>query len=162
MAKTKSSFVCQSCGAAYSRWQGRCEACSEWNSIVEELADSGVGAGPKSAMAGGRPIELVPLSGETESAARIVTGMAELDRVTGGGFVMGSAVLVGGDPGIGKSTLLLQAAAALAEQGKRVVYVSPLFNSYFKQCIIPLWDGSKGYHLSTYKLLLLARFLSVP
>jgi DNA repair protein RadA/Sms len=124
MAKTKSSFVCQSCGAAFTRWQGRCEACGEWNSIVEELVDSGVGAGPKSAMAGGRPIELVPLSGETESAARIVTGMAELDRVTGGGFVMGSAVLVGGDPGIGKSTLLLQAAAALAEQGKRVVYVS--------------------------------------
>ena len=124
MAKTKSSFVCQSCGAAFTRWQGRCEACGEWNSIVEELVDSGVGAGPKSAMAGGRPIELVPLSGETESAARIVTGMAELDRVTGGGFVMGSAVLVGGDPGIGKSTLLLQAAAALAEQGKRVIYVS--------------------------------------
>ena len=124
MAKTKSSFVCQSCGAAFTRWQGRCEACGEWNSIVEELVDSGVGAGPKSAIAGGRPIELVPLSGETESAARIVTGMAELDRVTGGGFVMGSAVLVGGDPGIGKSTLLLQAAAALAEQGKRVVYVS--------------------------------------
>ena len=68
--------------------------------------------------------QLVPLSGETESAARIATGLGELDRVTGGGFVMGSAVLVGGDPGIGKSTLLLQAAAALAERGKRVVYVS--------------------------------------
>ncbi|HVW93727.1 MAG TPA: DNA repair protein RadA [Devosia sp.] len=124
MAKAKSSFICQSCGAAYSRWQGRCEACGEWNSIVEELVESGVGAGPKSAIAGGRPIELVPLAGEIESAARVTTGMAELDRVTGGGFVMGSAVLVGGDPGIGKSTLLLQAAAALARQGKRVVYVS--------------------------------------
>ena len=124
MAKAKSSFVCQACGAVHSRWQGRCEACGEWNSIVEELVDSGVGAGPKSAIAGGRPIELLPLAGETETAARIVTGIAELDRVTGGGFVMGSAVLVGGDPGIGKSTLLLQAAAALAEQGKRVVYVS--------------------------------------
>jgi len=124
MAKAKSSFICQSCGAAYSRWQGRCESCGEWNSIAEELVDSGVGAGPKSVTAGGRPIELVPLAGETESAARVTTGMAELDRVTGGGFVMGSAVLVGGDPGIGKSTLLLQAAAALAKQGKRVVYVS--------------------------------------
>ena len=124
MAKAKSSFVCQACGAVHSRWQGRCEACGEWNSIVEELVDSGVGAGPKSAIAGGRPIELLPLAGETETAARIVTGIAELDRVTGGGFVMGSAVLVGGDPGIGKSTLLLQAAAALAEQGKRVVYIS--------------------------------------
>jgi len=124
MARTKTSYVCQSCGAVSPRWVGRCESCGEWNTIVEEIVDSGVGAGPKSAVAGGRPIQLVPLSGETESAARIETGLAELDRVTGGGFVMGSAVLVGGDPGIGKSTLLLQAAAALAERGKRVVYVS--------------------------------------
>jgi DNA repair protein RadA/Sms len=92
--------------------------------MVEEIVDSGVGAGPKSAKAGGRPTNLVPLSGETESAARVVTGLAELDRVTGGGFVKGSALLVGGDPGIGKSTLLLQSAAALANKGKRVVYVS--------------------------------------
>lgn len=86
--------------------------------------DSGVGAGPKAAKSNGRPTNLVPLSGETESAARVVTGLAELDRVTGGGFVKGSALLVGGDPGIGKSTLLLQSAAALANKGKRVVYVS--------------------------------------
>ena len=124
MARTKSSFVCQACGAVYSRWQGRCEACGEWNSVVEELAESGVGAGPKAAVAAGRPAELVPLSGETESAARVATGIAELDRVTGGGLVRGSVLLLGGDPGIGKSTLLLQAASALAAQGKRVVYVS--------------------------------------
>src|SRR5690606_21294727 len=124
MARTKTSFVCQSCGAVTARWVGRCESCGDWNTIVEEIVDSGVGAGPKSAVAGGRPAQLVPLSGETESAARVETGLAELDRVTGGGFVMGSAVLVGGDPGIGKSTLLLQAAAALAEKGKRVIYVS--------------------------------------
>ncbi|HEV7274746.1 MAG TPA: DNA repair protein RadA [Devosiaceae bacterium] len=124
MARTKSSFVCQSCGAVTARWAGRCESCGEWNTIAEEIVDSGVGAGPKAAVAGGRPAQLVPLSGETESAARVETGLAELDRVTGGGFVMGSAVLVGGDPGIGKSTLLLQAAAALADRGKRVVYVS--------------------------------------
>jgi len=124
MARTKSSFVCQSCGAVTARWVGRCESCGDWNTIVEEIVDSGVGAGPKAAVAGGRPAQLVPLSGETESAARVETGLAELDRVTGGGFVMGSAVLVGGDPGIGKSTLLLQAAAALAEKGKRVIYVS--------------------------------------
>ncbi|SFZ81578.1 DNA repair protein RadA/Sms [Devosia enhydra] len=124
MARAKSSFICQSCGAAYTRWQGRCDACGEWNAIVEELVDSGIGAGPKSAKAGNRAVPLVPLKGETESAARIVTGIAELDRVTGGGFVMGSALLVGGDPGIGKSTLLLQAAAALAARGRRVVYVS--------------------------------------
>ena len=124
MAKSRSSFVCQACGATTSQWQGRCDACGDWNTIVEELTDSGVGAGPKSAKAGGRPTNLVPLSGETESAARVVTGMAELDRVTGGGFVKGSALLVGGDPGIGKSTLLLQSAAALANRGKRVIYVS--------------------------------------
>jgi len=124
MARTKTSYVCQACGAASPRWQGRCESCGEWNSIVEELVDSGVGAGPKSAVAGGRPVELLTLAGETETAARVASGIAELDRVTGGGFVMGSAVLFAGDPGIGKSTLLLQAAAALANQGKRVVYVS--------------------------------------
>jgi DNA repair protein RadA/Sms len=124
MARTKTSYVCQACGAVSPRWQGRCESCGEWNTIVEEIVDSGVGAGPKSAIAGGRPVELQPLAGETETAARVVTGIAELDRVTGGGFVVGSAVLVGGDPGIGKSTLLLQGAAALARSGKRVVYVS--------------------------------------
>ena len=124
MARTKTSYVCQACGAVSPRWQGRCESCSEWNSIVEEIVDSGVGAGPKSAVAGGRPVELLPLAGETETAARVTSGIAELDRVTGGGFVMGSAVLVGGDPGIGKSTLLLQAAAALAQQGRRIIYVS--------------------------------------
>jgi DNA repair protein RadA/Sms len=124
MARTKTSYVCQACGAVSPRWQGRCESCGEWNTIVEEIVDSGVGAGPKSAIAGGRPVELQALAGETETAARVVTGIAELDRVTGGGFVVGSAVLVGGDPGIGKSTLLLQGAAALARSGKRVVYVS--------------------------------------
>jgi DNA repair protein RadA/Sms len=124
MAKSRSQFVCQSCGAVSSRWQGRCDACGEWNTIVEELVDSGVGAGPKAAKSNGRPANLVPLSGETESAARVVTGITELDRVTGGGFVKGSALLVGGDPGIGKSTLLLQSAAALAAKGKRVIYVS--------------------------------------
>jgi DNA repair protein RadA/Sms len=124
LAKSRSAFICQSCGAVYPRWSGRCDACGEWNTIVEELTDSGVGAGPKAAKAGGKPAQLVPLSGETESAARVETGIAELDRVTGGGFVKGSALLVGGDPGIGKSTLLLQAAAALAGRKRRVVYVS--------------------------------------
>jgi DNA repair protein RadA/Sms len=124
VAKIRTNFVCQSCGAVSTRWQGRCDACGEWNTIVEEIADSGVGAGPKAAKSNGRPANLVPLAGETESAARVVTGMVELDRVTGGGFVKGSALLVGGDPGIGKSTLLLQSAAALAGQGKRVIYVS--------------------------------------
>ncbi len=124
MSRSKSTFVCQSCGSSHPRWTGRCEACGEWNTIVEEIAESGVGAGPKSVSAAGRPVELQPLAGETESAARVATGIAELDRVLGGGFVRGSAVLVGGDPGIGKSTLLIQAAAKLAGSGRRVVYVS--------------------------------------
>ena len=68
MARAKSSFVCQACGSAYSRWQGRCESCGEWNTVAEEIVESGVGAGPKSAIAGARPAMLVPLSGEIESA----------------------------------------------------------------------------------------------
>ncbi len=123
MSKSKSTFVCQSCGSTHPRWTGRCEACGEWNSISEEAASTGVGAGPWP-VSSARPTELVPLAGETETAARVPTGIVELDRVLGGGFVKGSAVLVGGDPGIGKSTLLLQAAAELAKRGRRVVYVS--------------------------------------
>lgn len=124
MARNKSSYVCQSCGAASTLWAGRCDSCGEWNTIVEEKVNSGVGAGPKSAISSGRPIALTSLAGKIEDAQRIVTGISELDRVTGGGFVVGSAILVGGDPGIGKSTLLLQAAAALADTGKNVIYVS--------------------------------------
>jgi DNA repair protein RadA/Sms len=124
MAKSKSSFICQNCGNVSPQWSGRCEACGEWNSIIEEASNGGVGAGPKSARASGRPGALVALSGKSEDAARIISGIGELDRVSGGGFVQGSAVLVGGDPGIGKSTLLLQAAAKLADLGKKVIYVS--------------------------------------
>jgi len=124
MAKKRVQYVCQSCGNVTGQWSGRCESCSEWNSIVEEQANSGVGSGPKSAVASGRPVELVALSGSSEDAKRVCTNIAELDRVTGGGFVVGSAILVGGEPGIGKSTILLQAAAALANQGLNVVYFS--------------------------------------
>lgn len=124
MARVKKSFVCQACGTASTLWAGRCDNCGEWNTIVEEKKNSGVGAGPKSATSSGTPVKLTSLSGEIETAQRISSGIAELDRVTGGGFVVGSALLVGGDPGIGKSTLLLQAAAALADQGKNVIYVS--------------------------------------
>ncbi len=126
MAKARVQFVCQNCGAVTSRWQGRCESCNEWNSIVEESAGTGVAGSPLAAMPArrGRIIDLVPLAGVTEDAPRTATGLAELDRVTGGGFVAGSALLVGGDPGIGKSTLLIQACAALARTGRRVVYIS--------------------------------------
>ncbi|MDO8838270.1 MAG: DNA repair protein RadA [Parvibaculum sp.] len=127
MAKASRNFVCQSCGAASPRWSGRCEACGEWNTIVEEAgASAGIGAGPAKAggRAKGRRIELVEMSGETADPPRHITGMAEFDRVTGGGLVPGSAVLIGGDPGIGKSTLLLQAMAALAVKGGRAIYIS--------------------------------------
>ena len=126
MARAARLFVCQSCGASTSRWAGRCESCGEWNTIVEEVAEgAGVGGGPaRGSIAKGRQIELVSMSGETADPPRHVTGIAEFDRVCGGGLVPGSALLVGGDPGIGKSTLLLQAMAALSLKGKRVVYVS--------------------------------------
>ena len=124
MAKSRSSYVCQNCGAITQRWQGKCESCGEWNTIIEEAAALGVGAAAVRRGAVGRPFPLEDLSGDSKPVARIVTGIGELDRVAGGGFVPGSATLIGGEPGIGKSTLLIQACAALARRGGRVVYVS--------------------------------------
>ena len=126
MAKARVQFICQNCGSVHTRWAGKCDACGEWNTLVEEGTNSGIGSGPSSMRSArkGRPVALTTLSGEIEEAPRIVSGIGELDRATGGGFVRGSALLVGGDPGIGKSTLLTQAAAALAMRGHRVVYVS--------------------------------------
>ena len=124
MAKAKTQFVCQNCGSVHSRWAGKCDGCGEWNTIVEEDPMGGIGSGPGKAPKKGRAVALTALSGEIEEAPRIPTGMGELDRATGGGFVRGSAVLIGGDPGIGKSTLLMQAAAALSRRGHRVIYVS--------------------------------------
>jgi DNA repair protein RadA/Sms len=123
MSRRPQSFVCQSCGAAYGRWQGKCEACGEWNTIAEEAAmleRSAPGRAPRK----GRVFALEPLAGDVHEAPRLSSGIAELDRVTGGGFVRGSVVLVGGDPGIGKSTLLLQAAASLVRSGHRAIYIS--------------------------------------
>jgi DNA repair protein RadA/Sms len=114
MAKVSKAFVCQACGAVTTRWSGKCAACNEWNSIIEETAAP---SGPPALMAikggKGRPAFFEALQAKTLDAPRLPTGMAEFDRVLGGGLVPGSAVLVGGDPGIGKSTLLLQAAAGL-------------------------------------------------
>ena len=123
MAKDRSRFVCQACGAVSPKWQGRCDACGEWNTLIEETT-APRGPGPAAKTAGGRRVEFVGLKGESAPPPRIVTGIAELDRVLGGGFVPASAVLVGGDPGIGKSTILLQAAARLASGGRRVLYIS--------------------------------------
>ena len=124
-ARTKVSFVCQSCGDVSSRWQGKCDACGEWNTLVAEGTGGGVAAGPSARKLGkGRPVTLTLLAGGGDEAPRMKSGIAEFDRVTGGGFVRGSTLLVGGDPGIGKSTLLLQVAGALANTGRSVVYVS--------------------------------------
>ncbi len=121
MAKSTSTFVCQSCGSIHPKWSGKCDACNSWNSIVEETMD----ATPKGLTSGkGRKIEFVALEANAQEAARSSSGMGELDRVLGGGLVAGSAVLIGGDPGIGKSTLLLQMVAAIAGTGIQCVYVS--------------------------------------
>src|SRR5690349_8800920 len=127
MSKRNLSFVCQNCGAASGRWQGKCEACGEWNTMVEEGADSGVGARPTApgrAPRKGRAFALQALAGEAHEAPRLPSGLAELDRVTGGGLVRGSVLLLGGDPGIGKSTLLLEVAAAFARGRHRAIYIS--------------------------------------
>ena len=125
MAKRTASFICQACGAVYTRWQGKCEACGQWSTIAEEApaaplpGASGPVRGKK-----GRIFPLEGLVGDPTESPRIPSGIGELDRVTGGGFVPGSVILLGGDPGIGKSTLLMQASAALANKGERVVYIS--------------------------------------
>ena len=128
MAKAaKSNFVCQSCGAASSRWAGKCATCGEWNTIVEEAGVAALAAAPGSGLTRsgkGKPAPLETLSGGAAEAPRIATGLPELDRVTGGGIVPGSALLIGGEPGIGKSTLLLQVAAKFADAGRRAVYFS--------------------------------------
>jgi DNA repair protein RadA/Sms len=122
MSKRSLAFVCQNCGAVSSRWQGKCEACGEWNTLSQEGGERP--AGPGRAPRKGRLFALEPLIGEAHDAPRLPSGIAEFDRVTGGGFVRGSVMLVGGDPGIGKSTLLIQAAGAMARAGHRVVYIS--------------------------------------
>jgi len=110
-------YVCQSCGAVYPKWQGKCDSCGQWNSIVEEKVEQS-GFSVLSPKKKGAVIEFVDLNGGSEPFERIKTGIKEIDRVTGGGLVAGSAILVGGDPGIGKSTLLLQICAAVAKQNQ--------------------------------------------
>lgn len=130
MAKPQKRYVCQSCGSATHRWAGQCGDCNEWNTLVEE---AGGNVTPFQArhnlQGGGRAIAMVALDAEVTLPARASSGIAELDRALGGGFVEGSATLIGGDPGIGKSTLLLQAAARMAlgtngQPGAHVAYVS--------------------------------------
>ncbi len=126
MSKARTAFVCQSCGAVSNRWQGKCDACGAWNSIVEEQGATGIGAAAARGAAP-RKVRSIAFQSLTATGAeppRTAVGIAELDRVTGGGLVPGSVILLGGEPGIGKSTLLIQACAKLAEAGGRVAYIS--------------------------------------
>ncbi|SLN47906.1 DNA repair protein RadA [Oceanibacterium hippocampi] len=122
MAKRSDGYQCQACGARYPKWQGKCDACDAWNSLTEETAPEAV---PKGLNQGkGRTIAFTTLDASVEEAPRIPSGVGEFDRVLGGGLVAGSAVLLGGDPGIGKSTILLQALARLAAAGQSCAYIS--------------------------------------
>ena len=129
MAKKSTIFFCQNCGYESAKWLGQCPACKEWNTLVEETVVTGK-AGKSSKKAESLAARIheaqpVKLSGiKTESEIRTATGFEELDRVLGGGIVAGSLVLVGGDPGIGKSTILLQVCKNLTEKGKKVLYIS--------------------------------------
>ncbi len=124
MARAATRYVCQSCGAVTPKWAGRCETCGAWNTIVEEAVEAKPAGPVAKAATGGRRLAFVGLAGESAPPPRAPTRIAELDRVLGGGLVPASVVLVGGDPGIGKSTILLQAAASLARDGRRVLYIS--------------------------------------
>lgn len=121
MSKSAPAFTCTACGSVHRKWAGKCDACGAWNSIVEEAPLS---TGPKSLGAKGKTIPLTDLATEEAPPPRAASGMEELDRVLGGGLVPASAILVGGDPGIGKSTLLLQATAAFARRGLKCLYIS--------------------------------------
>src|SRR4051812_10299865 len=126
MAKLQRRYSCQLCGSLSSKWQGQCVDCGEWNTLVEETGGGVVTpfAAKHDLRSGGRPVMVSGLDADVALPPRLVTGIAELDRALGGGLVAGSATLIGGDPGIGKSTLLLQAAARLATAGPRVTYIS--------------------------------------
>lgn len=120
----KRTYICDDCGNVTSQWAGKCTACGTWNSIVEEHAEPIAVAGQKSKISRRGAIQLESFDGKEQIIKRYETGFDELNLVTGGGLVPGSAVLVGGDPGIGKSTLLTQLAANLTKSGERVLYFS--------------------------------------
>ena len=124
MAKLKTRYICQACGSEQHRWQGQCPDCAEWNTLVQEASGPTVFSAKHDLSSGGRAVELVGLNAVVALPDRMRTGIEEFDRAIGGGIVSGSAMLLGGDPGIGKSTLLLQVAARLAGNGNKVVYVS--------------------------------------
>jgi len=127
----KTAYSCQSCGAIHFKWAGKCPDCGAWNSFVEEFSEGGanthftrISEDKKTSKNSAKKIELVKLDGEASDFPRIKTKNNELDRVLGGGLVQASVVLIGGDPGIGKSTLLLQTAENLAKEKVKVIYIS--------------------------------------
>jgi DNA repair protein RadA/Sms len=122
MAQPKTLFVCQECGHAEVKWRGNCPSCGRWHTFVEEAETPAAGSLPPAGLGGGQACPLAEVTLEAEE--RIPTGAVELDRVLGGGLVKGSVVLVGGEPGIGKTTLLLQVLSGMAGAGRRVLYVS--------------------------------------
>ncbi|MCH7922372.1 MAG: DNA repair protein RadA [Nitrospinae bacterium] len=122
MARPKSSFVCQACGYSSPKWLGRCPDCGGWNTMAEEVEASSRDVRPRLSLTAASPVPIDSVAGGEEPRQR--TGISEFDRVLGGGFVAGSVVLVAGDPGVGKSTLLLQVAGRLAADGAPVLYVS--------------------------------------
>ena len=126
MPALKTQYLCQQCGAASPKWAGQCPACGAWNTLVETAAQPRTAArAPSAARAMAGIAALTPIAiVESAEAARLETGMGEVDRVLGGGFVPGSIALFGGDPGIGKSTLLLQVAGLLAARGRSVLYIT--------------------------------------
>ena len=124
MARDGAIYVCQSCGAVHGKWAGQCGACGQWNCIVEESRSAPPGALKPAATSRSRGVQFETLQSDTPEPPRIVTGVGEFDRVCGGGVVPGSAILLGGDPGVGKSTLLLEVTAKAAMLGASVAYIS--------------------------------------
>jgi len=123
MAKPKRQYACQACGATTHRWQGQCADCGEWNTLAEEAPQT-VFSSKHDLSSGGRGIRFEALNTPGEKLQRKASGLAEFDRALGGGLVPGSAILMSGDPGIGKSTLLLQVSAHIARSGAEAVYIS--------------------------------------
>ncbi|MDI6733378.1 MAG: DNA repair protein RadA [Planctomycetota bacterium] len=121
LKKPKTSFICQKCGAASPKWLGRCTECGEWGSMLEEVITPSISS-PRHSLSAEKPLSLQDVKVITSS--RLTTEIKEFDRILGGGIVIGSAALIGGDPGIGKSTLLLQVSNKLAIEGLKILYVS--------------------------------------
>jgi DNA repair protein RadA/Sms len=124
MARDGAIYACQSCGAVHTKWTGQCPACGAWNTLAEEITSRPPGALAPARASRSRGLAFETLDAGAPPPARLVTGLAEFDRVCGGGLVAGSTILLAGDPGVGKSTLLLQAAASAARRGAACAYIS--------------------------------------